>query len=306
MKYLLRLSALVISLFGSVLTADELNYYPTEAYSTPCEVSDCNFLQCPNSEYLVSLRRNQGQSLANRSSYTTLDGYAFPKCIGTQFGTIWPFINLRGHYIDRGERGAANVGVGCRIAPTCTDFVFGINTYYDYRNYRGANLNQWGVGLEMLGCCWSFRLNGYWPLKESIKNSSCFFDGYSGNYFIKRTGYITPLKGLDFEVEALVAKMCWGNIYLALGSYYYDGNKCNKSIVGGDCRLTAQFCNYFSFDINATHDRHFKTRVMAQLMVTIPLCGQINNCCCCNPVFRPVYRQELIVLEKRNKWVWNF
>ena len=286
---------LIFLLFLSSAFAEEVTGFDIEENSYENEQ-----LQPANDyEYFLSIRRNQGQSLGSRCSYTTLESFAFP----FHYENLWPFLDLRAHRFDKGDKYAANFGVGLRIDPNWYDQIFGINAYYDFSNMRHSNFNQIGLGIEVLGECFNFRLNGYLPIgKRKIFNSCCFFDEYNGNYFVLRENFTNSLAGVDFEIEALIANICCNEIYLALGSYYYKGSKCRGDIYGVEYRLSTWICDYFTFSVAATHDNRFKTRVQAEFGFTLPL-----NCFGDNwRLFQPVQRNELIVHDRNSRWTWNF
>lgn len=253
-----------------------------------------------NPQYFFSIRRNQGRSIGNNTAYTTLEALSY----ADSFHYFWPFLDIRGHYLDKSEKYAANIGTGFRFAPECLDYILGMNVYYDYRRVRHRDFSQVGIGLELLSCFWNFRVNGYLPIeKTSTLVSSCFFNKYVGGFFILHKKYIDSLKGVDFEIESLINRMCWGDVYLAIGGYYYEGNKCRGGIYGTEYRLSTSFCNRFTINIMATHDSAFKTRVEAQLSWTISL----KNLRAEDWIFfQPVRRRELIVTDKRNRWITNF
>jgi hypothetical protein len=256
------------------------------------------------SKFFLCLRRNQGRSITTNHSYTTAEFLFFPG----QYQQISPFLDVRGHCTDKG-RLASNVGLGVRYSLDSIPFIFGLNTYYDYRNQRHHDYNQWGVGFELLGNCWSCWINGYVPVgKRKHEVSSCFFNDYIGDYFFSRKEYLTSLYGIDLEIEALLFKICCVDIYGTLGGYFYKGSGCScecrrANIYGIEYGLSIQPWNCVSFDVYATYDCHFKSRMMGQLNFTIPLpCGG----CCNNPLFQPVQRNDMILLEKSSRWHWNW
>lgn len=270
---------------------------PISLESSPKESLSFSF---SHAQYFLSLRRNQGESLGSTISYTTIESLYFP----FHYQNIWPFLDLRAHCFDSADKYAANIGIGFRVAPEFTDQIFGVNAYYDCRNAHHSHFNQFGIGFEMLGGCWNFRLNGYLPVgKKSFLKSCCFFNQYIGDFFFLRENFIDGIKGANFEIESLVTEMCWGEIYLAIGGYYYQGNKCNRNIYGSEYRVSTNYCDSFSFSILATHDCVFKTRIQAQLSFTLPL-----NCQCDEDprLFQSVRRQEMIILQKRKRFQWNF
>ncbi len=256
------------------------------------------FVVPSNAQYFLSLRRNQGQSIGNDTSYTTIEALSFP----FHYQNWWPFLDLRAHRFDKGDKYAGNLGVGCRFAPQFTDQVFGINAYYDYRNAHHVKFNQLGVGFEMLGKCWNLRINGYLPIgKKKVLVSSCFFDDFIGDFFISRRNYLNSLRGVDFELESHLMRMCCIDFYLAMGAYYYKEDRCRRDIYGTEYRLTSRYCDNLSFSISVTHDSTFKTRIQGEISLTYPF-----NFCCDQTFFLPVRRREIIVLDRRSRWKSNF
>ncbi len=268
-----------------------------------------NILEYPNNQNFLSLRRNQGQSLGSTTSYTTIEALTFP----FYNANVLPFLDFRLHAVDKADSYATNIGGGLRIQSNCSNLIFGANAFYDYRKAHRFNYNQIGMGFEILGTCWSFRLNGYLPVGNTKAHSSCcLYDEYIGDYFVRKEGFTDSLKGVDFEIESLLAETCWADLYMGIGSYYYSTKGCQKNVFGSQYRFSADFCNYFNFSIIGTYDCVFKSRVQAQIGVTIPFyfhCG--NEAVYCraigNPrLFQPVRRQDLIILKKRHRWTWNF
>lgn len=271
--------------------------------------SDRCFSQIPDNQYFLTLRRNEGESIGSKTCYTTVEAFSFP----CHYQNIRPFLDFRAHYFDTLDDYAGNIGLGLRIESKDIGQIFGVNAYYDHRRTHHASFNQVGLGLEILGRCWNFRLNGYLPIgKTSVLDSCCFYNKYIGDFFYLQKSFTSSLRGIDFEIESLVAEMCWGEIYLAIGSYYYNGKGCQKNVYGSEYRVSTDFCKYFNFSIISTYDNVFKTRVQAQLSVTIPFffaeekkggSGRFENDA---RVFKPVQREEIIILKKRKQFIWNF
>lgn len=253
----------------------------------------------PN-EYFLSIRRNQGRTVGNKISYTTLEAFSFP----LDYKSVWPFLDFRAHRFDSRDKYAANLGLGCRFAPKFTDQVFGMNVYYDTRNAHCNSFEQIGLGFEMLGKCWNCRLNGYLPIgKKQVLDSTCFFDSFIGSYYMFRKNYVRALPGLDFELESYLASICCVDVYVGMEAYYYKGDRCRGNVYGAEYRLTTWYCDYLSFSIGVTHDCIFKTRVQGILSLTYPFkcfCGTDKR------LFYSVRRREIIVLDRHSEWQWNW
>lgn len=248
--------------------------------------------------YFLSVRRNEGAMVGSKSSYTTLEALSFP--FTNQH--IWPYVDLRYHGFGESGQNAANFGLGFRAAPNCTEYILGANIYYDFRKIHHRSFNQIGLGIEMLGPIWNFRINGYLPVgNKTIFRSSKLISSYSRGYFLIREKYADSLRGINFEAEALLMRICCRDIYFAFGGYFYDGVKCNGNILGSEYRLTASPCNGTTLNLIATHDCRYKTRVQGQIVFTFPF-----KSCCVNPAYQPVQRYEMIVLDKHKRWIWNW
>lgn len=292
----------------AIIVSQAFNYDPPYIEDLPefqemcLRSDDCNYF---DNRYFISLRRNQGETVGNKSSYTTLEAMAFPDICQEYV----PFVDLRGHVFDRCSRFGANVGVGCRFAPQCADLcfglfsdsIFGVNAYYDYRDCRRANFNQLGLGFEILGDCLNFRLNGYLPVgKREVLNSRHVFDDYIGDFFMIQDNFIDSVAGVNFEIESLILRLCSVDVYAAIGPYFYKGSTCRRDIYGSEYRLSARFCDNYWFSIYATHDCLYRTRVMAELSFTFPCYGCDWNW------FQPVRRREAIVLDRHSRFFSNF
>lgn len=256
-----------------------------------------------NEAYFLSLRRSEGSTVGDKISYTTLEALTFLY----NYQQFWPFLDLRYHGFGESRQNAANLGLGFRTIPGFTDFILGANVYYDFRKVHNRPFNQIGIGLEMLGSLWNFRINGYLPVgKKTFYCSSKLAALYSRGYFLIREKFADSLRGVDFEAEAMLMKICCTDIYLAIGGYYYQGKtKCRGNILGSEYRLTVKPCNYVTFGLNATHDNVFKTRIQGQIDFTFPFqrIGRFET----DPVlFQPIRRREMIVLDKHHMWIWNW
>lgn len=257
----------------------------------------------------ITLRRNQGQSVATKSSYTTLEGVIFTKTDQN----LLPFLDVGLHTLDSSDNYAANIGGGLRFLPAGSNRIFGINTYYDYRKDHRASYNQLGIGFEILGDFLNLRFNGYLPVgKKEFRLSRDIFNEYIGDYIIVMDHISISRRGIDFTIEALIADNDWWGAHIALGTYYYHSpsGSCQKNILGSACRLSADFAHYFNFSVLTTYDRVFRTMVQAQLGISIPFSFSYRDEVSFRPqnarVFSRVQRQDLIILNNNLCWFWNY
>ncbi len=252
--------------------------------------------------YFLQVRRNEGETIGDKISYTTLEAFSFP----CNYRNLYPFADLRYHGFGESAQNAVNAGIGLRVAPRCTKYVFGANIYYDYRNVYHRSFNQLGIGLESLGPCINFRFNAYLPVgKKSRLLSSDYCAKYSGERFLIKERFVDSLKGVDFEAEMRAARICCTDIYFAIGGYYYKRKACGRDILGSEYRITVNPCRWLSFSVMATYDCHYRTRVQGEITLTFPFHCK-GDADACSIQFQPVRRREMIVVDKHNMFLWNW
>lgn len=213
-------------------------------------------------------------------------------------GCEWvPFLDTRGYYFQN-DRWAANAGVGLRYL-IGNDFVFGINSYYDYlEGQRHSAFHRAGLGIELLTSCFDIRLNGYFPIQTSHTKSwsLCTVDNETvyWNYkeFAVRTG---------FDAEIGTHLFNWGNFstYAAVGPYFYDFGRhhlSHSSFWGGQARIEADWNDYLSLQIRASYDKLYRTEAQFKIQFSMPVEDLIYawDNCSIDPILQPVRRTGII------------
>ena len=209
------------------------------------------------------------------------------------------FVNVIGHVFNNGKK-AANAGIGRRYMFTPERKVYGINAFYDYRTSYG-HYNQIALGLEMFGCHYDWRVNGYLPVGKKT-------------HFNKHGRRERALPGLDAELASSLKnwRPChFWNLIGAVGPYYYFWNKgdgARKNIFGGKGRLALVYRDYFSLEMRAYYDPVFKGIFQGVAAVSLPLGKKtsILSKCTSNASearlressLQPVVRNEIIVTKK--------
>lgn len=259
--------------------------------------------------HFLTLRRNQGQTISTKRSYSTIGSTSF-------FGTNpdkHVFTDIRLHSLDNMKDHAVNFGGGIRFGEAKAKRIYGLNAFFDFRRQHHCSFNQLGLGFELIGRRWCFRINGYIPLNHrGCLSSSCLCNNYIGDYFVLKEGFQESLGGIDFDIETILKKFDKGDIRLAITPYYFNRKRgCQQNVYGSQFRFSANY-SYLTFTILASHDSFFKGRCQAQLGLTIPF-DFISNArvhydgsYLRDKLYRPVQRQELIILSKRQRWTWNF
>lgn len=274
---------------------------------------------CGLPEFCLFIDYTLGKGVGYPTGYTSIGLWsALNSNRDSQFQ---PFIDLRGHVLNNGQK-AANIGLGARYLSTCLNTIFGASVYYDYREGFLGHYNQIGVGAEILGKCWDFRINGYIPVGKRDNLTCCLFEDYDGDYFALFLKKERSLGGFDAEVGAFLRRKdpcccCDFDVYAAIGPYYFSTN-CGPNVFGGQARLAVGWLNCINVEVIATSDRVFHERVQGRFELCIPLGGNwccwgagkedCGNCSCwprCVDCLR-VERREIIVLDDCCEWETNY
>ncbi len=254
----------------------------------------------------ISVRHIESKGIGYNQGYSTLEGFFIVPAV---IDTIWfPFLDLRGHIFNNGKL-ACNVGLGLRYLSTSR--VWGINSYYDYRQSPHRNFSQYGLGLESLGRVWDFRVNGYLPVGKKESNYYGYgttFEGFKGNsLFISRKQKIA-FKGINAEMGAHATLSDNILLYAAAGPYYFNHRTHNAW--GGEVRVAFDFTKYVRLEGNTSYDNIFKWIGQGQLSLNFPFGPKqklpVRKCnTCCNEVMlrdrvvQRVDRDEIIVLDSK-------
>ncbi len=253
----------------------------------------------------VSARYTTPQGIGYNHGYTTLEGFFAP--INLCRDAWLPFLDLRGHVFDDGKM-AANAGLGVRYLANSR--VWGVNSYYDYRNTHHQHYNQVAAGLETLGKIWDFRINGYLPV--GWKQSRLYhteFDLFEGNHMILRSSRNFAMKGANAEAGFHLDRFKPAPLYFAGGPYYLTGK--GASTWGGELRASVELFNrYVRLEGRTAYDHFFKWTGQGIVSVNIPFGpkAQVKQNACtswCDAVslarrmVQPVERMEIIPVGKQ-------
>lgn len=248
------------------------------------------------------------------NNYWTLDVLTAPLF---QPGHFLPMIDVRWHEFsdDRdSNRFAANVGFITRYIPKshCAPLIGG-NIYYDYRHSTiGKGWNRLGLGMEVLGKRWDFRLNGYFPIGGKLHKKKCTFDDFEGGYYMIQRKYEFMFTGFNAEIGANAVLTKNWLVYLRAGPYYLNG-KCDNKAWGAMLGIRPQFKDYIALDLSVSHDHIFNTVYQGQIIFSLPLysfneskkktgpCGITQR-----QIYQPVERFDIIPVKRDCCWEQNF
>jgi|GEM_PF-1001899 len=224
----------------------------------------------------ASLRHREHKGLGFNQGYTTLSCFLSP----STRRLFHPFLDARLHTFNSGYI-ASNLGVGARFCTFDDNLIFGMNGYYDFRNYKNLSSHQGSLGFEILSKWVDFRINGYKPFSRKVTESSSAFYKFQGNSAIlsQHIRYSLPLA--DAEIGfTLPDPFKQVNLYLAFGAYYlFKTDAQNHAIgdtFGGKARLKASPREYISFDVEYTKDALYGSRVNGAISFNVKL-GQTKK-----------------------------
>lgn len=269
----------------------------------------------------IYLEHVEGDGIGYKQGYSTLGVFLSPGLINQ---TTSFFFDARAHVFNQGKF-TGNIGGGVRFWNACIQRTFGLNAYYDCRN-TCTTYHQVGLGLEMLGCDFDLRLNGYIPVGKrdrfSLEDESFYSRGRIARLFKRQYS----LGGFDAEVETSLCRWfsnCCYDPYLAIGGYYFQGKHTHireegrfsyieeasrkTHVRGGKVRLGISYRNFLSLEVRATCDNVYHTNVQGVIALNWPFGGSCYNTCntcssCCDYTCRPVIRDEIIVLNDESFW----
>ncbi len=263
------------------------------------EARGCGTIPSP---YRATVRHIEGKGIGYTKGYTSIDLFvAPPPAIPHRFV---PFLDTRLHVFDNG-RIATNVGLGLRYISS--SFVYGINTYYDYRETHRQKYNQYSLGLEALGKLWDFRLSGYLPV--GTKRSAFYntkFGYFSGNSIFLHTRQEFAMRGLFAEAGIHIKEMEKMRFYGAFGPYYFE--RSGQNAVGGKVRLSGIFLDHIKVEASTSYDPVFHWIGQGELSFVIPfgpkrILKKKNDCSRAlrlhERALQPVDRQEIIVVGNK-------
>jgi Inverse autotransporter, beta-domain len=236
-----------------------------------------------------------GEFIGMKKSYAELGLFIAPK----HTGKVQHFFDGRGYLIENGK-GAASVGIGRRLWDVDSCRILGANIYYDFRHGNRGTFNRIGVGLECLGECVDFRVNGYFPFSKGTREGTLhIFNAFIGPFFETCQQKEFAFLGFDGEVGSSLWSDCFFDLYGAIGPYFFHHSQI-AGIYGGYARINLSMGEWFSLEARVSSDNFYKTRVQGSATVTVPL-YQMYSCCeansCRDLLTQPVQRNGLIFTE---------
>ena len=194
--------------------------------------------------------------------------------------------------------------------------VIGINLFYDFRQKNWGNFSQLGGGIEVLTKLWEVHANAYFPVGVTQHHRKCVFDDYIGDYRAARKEFKFACQyAFNADYGYYIVNLNNFQMYASAGLYFFGLDKCGTtSVVGVEALLRPQFKDYFSVELSMTHDQMYNTNFQINVIFTLPLydyssairkkkgpCGMPSR-----QIYQPVARDEIIILDKKCDWKFNW
>jgi hypothetical protein len=262
-------------------------------FSPSIEASDNSyFVWNPFCTYRAGPGRSYNLGYESIAALLSIYNYPSQHCI---------FLDGELHRVDDGDL-ASSLGICLRSFVKKNGEMIGINLFHDFRHTHQADFNQIGLGCELLSPCWDLRINGYIPIgdKDGLINKTNYF--YFDDLIVTKERVRVAMWGMDVEVGTSLINNCCFQMYGALGPYFYNSCCCN-TLLGGMGRIALKFTNYFFFQCLVSYDPIFKTKIQGEITLSLFSPRIIENFKC---LFRPIWRNRIIVLEDLYFWETNF
>jgi hypothetical protein len=264
--------------------------------------------ECPGGKpsYRAALRHIENGGIGYKEGYTTLEMFFFSDPSQSE---VTSFLDARGHVFNNGKF-AANLGGGLRTL--WENRVYGLNTYYDYRDADRLSSHQIGVGLETFGELFDFRINGYLPIGKKISKAyDTSFGAFSGNFMLVSQKYQSAMKGINAECGFHFGKSKSFDFYGSAGPYYFVGEVA-RATWGGKATIACTYKDLLTLELSDSYDRSFHNKFQAQISLSFSFGGprsKVNEqgltCSMANMLndrmVQSVKRQEIIVNDKTRK-----
>lgn len=268
--------------------------------------------ECSPYPLVPYISHNEGSGLGYKQGYSSL---------GLQYAPTWEctgnmqyLLDVRGHLFNNGDP-AANAGIGARYIDHSRGAIYGANLYYDYRDTHGHAMQQIGIGLELLGKRFDFRMNGYLPFGRHKLHFGQILFVLPGERFVLSWDQERVMAGFDAEVGYAFRRRfspceTWG-VYGAVGPYFITSrcySKRGTEAVGVRARVAMQLGDYIELEGRTTYDREFHWRGEGVITISCPFgwrsCIPADYDHLRRLAVQPVVRQEMVIVSKSRR-IWE-
>lgn len=244
----------------------------------------------------LSIRHMEAGGIGYNEGYSTI---AFNPTFYSFFNG-YCFADARLHVFDNNKIGS-NIGLGLRLKKNPNSSIIGINIYYDLRKDKFL-VHQIALGLEYRTNHFVCALNGYIPFGPKMRCWNNFTIPYSSEYFIAQDYMLDSFNWIDFETGGFLPLSRALQVYIGAGPYLLnERNAFTPNTWGGKGSIQVIFKNCLIVAARISHDPIFQTKYQGQLSLNLSFPGKQPK-----SILLPPIRQEIIPLEKRTRWRWNY
>lgn len=223
----------------------------------------------------IAVKHIEERGIGYDKGYSSLDGYLMPNWDRK----FLPFANARGHIFNDGKW-ASNIGIGGRFAPH-DNWVYGLNTYYDFRSATTLRGHQMGVGLEALSRLFDLRINGYVPIAIKHRASPFRFNKFiknpfgAGSFVRLKRNVVMDFASIFGEIGfSLIPEISPIDLYFACGPYYLAQEKFSSVKCGGTWgahgRLAMRILDGIEVAVKSSYDKEFHGIIQGYVSLGYP------------------------------------
>jgi hypothetical protein len=209
----------------------------------------------------LSVREDVGDGVGYTRGYTYIEGF-LP--IYQAPGEFVIFLDARGVNFDEAHRWEWNAGAGARWAAPCSNWVYGVNTFFDWRDTGSSVFRQIGAGFEAMGPDVDFRSNFYLPIGGHRHGLDFGNPQFAGTNILLDHFFENAMRGFDTEVGAPIPLLDRLGLRGYAGFYHYDNSNA-PTINGIRGRLEARLTDNLTAHFAVQNDHVFNTTVSGGL-----------------------------------------
>lgn len=164
------------------------------------------------------------------------------------FADLQPFVDNAGNF-------GSNLGGGWRYYSSNLDRVFGVYSYFDFRETGAVSLTQGSVGFDTLGNNVDARVNAYFAdqFRHPV-SSEVVAPRLEGHHLIG--GYQQAMPGGDAEAGIVLPEVFGTQSRIFGGAYYYD-TKLDEDAKGVRFRVETNWAPRWTSDVSYAKDDVF-------------------------------------------------
>ena len=205
----------------------------------------------------LTVRTDVGDGVGYTRGYTYLEGF-LP--VFQTPGAMVIFVDGRGVNFDQPNQWEWNAGGGVRFYSPRSDWVYGVNSFFDWRSTGSSTFRQIGLGLEAMGPIVDLRSNFYFPVGNERNAVGFSNPQFAGTNILLDHNFENAMRGFDVEAGVPIPLLERWGMRGYLGYYHYDNTNA-PTINGARGRLEARITDNLTGHLAVQNDNFFNTTV---------------------------------------------